>query len=282
MVFVVVGGILVLVVVVVATRRALAGARRAPGRGSAVPRPFVDTEVTITLDVSAGDPDAPSVTRLVDAAASQVLATSPRVETVTVVNRAGTVLGVRERPHDRPQPAREEPVLREPHRRTFRAPGPQAEPRPPAMPTLALEGDDAPGSRTLVERYDLPAAVASRIARPDDAVDLVRAILEAAGLDVRVDGEVLRVGREAIVVPTVDGRTVTADMLTRAYLDFQRSGATRGVVICLGHVSAGECRRRELLAPELRHTGAAAIQRMADAVALGGNPLLFVLEPSVG
>ena len=280
MVFVVVGGILVLVVVVVATRRALARAQTPRRERGTARRSVVDTEVTITLDVAAGDPDAPSVTRLVDATASQVLATSPRVETVTVVNRAGTVLGVRERPHDDPVPPRQEPEIREPHRRTFRALGPHTEPRPPSMPTLDLD-EEAPTPRPLAERYELPAAVTDRIQRPDDPVNVVRAILEAAGLPVRVDGEALVSGREAVIVPAVAGHSVTKDLLTRAYLAFQRTGAAQGVVICLGHVSAAECRRRELLAPELRHAGPDAIQRMADAVALGGNPLRFVIEPAI-
>jgi hypothetical protein len=71
---------------------------------------------------------------------------------------------------------------------------------------------------------------------------------------------------------------VGAEDLNAAFLRFQRSGAKRGVMVTAGRLYAHESRRREALAPNLKHTGPKGIQRMADAVAMGANPLDFVVQ----
>lgn len=48
-----------------------------------------------------------------------------------------------------------------------------------------------------------------------------------------------------------------------------------------GRMDPADLGRREFLAPELRHVGARAIQRMADAVSIGADPLAFASAPPV-
>jgi hypothetical protein len=63
------------------------------------------------------------------------------------------------------------------------------------------------------------------------------------------------------------------DDLARAYLHAQASGARAGLVILLGFADPEEIARREVAAPHVQHVGSRAIQRMADAVAIGADPL---------
>jgi hypothetical protein len=42
-----------------------------------------------------------------------------------------------------------------------------------------------------------------------------------------------------------------------------------------------DVRRREFLDPALLHSGPEGIQRMADAVSLGGNPMSFAAAPAL-
>ncbi|MDP8928380.1 MAG: hypothetical protein M3O70_07335 [Actinomycetota bacterium] len=114
---------------------------------------------------------------------------------------------------------------------------------------------------------------------PDDPVDIVRAILEAAELPVEVHGNVILSGDEAVIVVSEPGGS-PSEALTPAFLRFQKSGASRGVVITHSYLAGRDIERRQALAPNLRYTGLSAIQRMADAVALGANPLRFATEPA--
>ncbi|HXF72566.1 MAG TPA: hypothetical protein VNO79_08170 [Actinomycetota bacterium] len=113
---------------------------------------------------------------------------------------------------------------------------------------------------------------------PDDPTDLLRAILEAAGIPHRVDRDLIVAGELAIVVVEPDaGVVVGHDALNHAYLRIAGSGATWGLVIALGYVDPREVERREMAAPHVRHAGPDAVQRMADAAALGADPVRFAL-----
>ncbi len=111
-------------------------------------------------------------------------------------------------------------------------------------------------------------------------MDIVRAILEAGRLPVEVHDNLLLAGDEAVIVVGEAGRS-SSETLSDAFLRFQKSGASHGVVIALGFFTARDIERREALAPNLRYTSLSAIQRMADAVALGGDPLRFATRPAV-
>jgi hypothetical protein len=269
-------GIVVAVVVLAAVALLVGGMF---SRGSTPPptreEPPAGT-VTVVLEVTTDDPEAPGVQRLVSEIAARTFATQAAVEEVVVVNATGTELARVQRHADvAPTPAMPE-SLSEPHHVRSRAPDPVrggGAPRPRPMDV------DEPldlRERPFADRLDLAPEIRELVTDPTDPVDVIRAILTAAGTPVEVSSDLVRSGDDAIVVVGEDGsRTVSPDELTRAFLRYQQSGARRGIVICLGFVRPDELHRRELLAPTLRHAGAEAIQRMADAAALGADPLQF-------
>ncbi|MDP8931952.1 MAG: hypothetical protein M3O70_26125 [Actinomycetota bacterium] len=259
-------------------RRRSSSPRARPAPSRARPQltgPLPGPEATVTLDIDAADPDNPSVQRLVRDAASRTFRTSPDVESVTVQNRAGTRLGTVERHQDLPSRgvvAPERPQAgRRPPRRAARSR------RRPVTGGGAAEEKVAP-KRTLADRFELPDAVRATLRRPDDAVDVIRAILEAAQLPVEVHENVIRSGDDAVIVVS-HAEGSAADALTRAFLRFQKSGASQGVVVSLGYFDPRDVRRRRVLAPNLHYAGLSAIQRMADAVDVGADPLTFATEP---
>lgn len=264
---------------VVWTRRSVpstAGRRPEPTRRAPSGR-----DVSIMLDVGGAEPGTPSVTRMVEEVGNRVLATTPEAEQVTVTNRDGVTLGtvvrpstpdeagpalVDERPSAAPRHHRPDPT-RTDRSRTPRPEGPDVE--------VVLE------PRHLAERFDLPAAVIEELRDPEDPIELVRAIFVAAGLPARVDGDVVRSEDEVfIVVPEVHGRPA-GEGLNRAFHRFKETGASSAVAISMGYASPREMRKREALEPALAHVGPSALQRMADAVALGADPRRFAVMPSV-
>lgn len=277
-VVIVVVALLVVVGLVLVTRRAMQSTSRRPTRPAR--RPVSATPAgpvtTVTLDVATSDADSPSVERLVQEVSARTLARDAEVQEVVVVNRDGHELGRVQRTAPPPREVDIPPELHEPHATPRRTPGPVQRPRQP-HPVMDLDTEDVSGPhRTLAERFDLPEAVTERLTHPDDPVALVRAILEAAGLPVTASGTLLRTGDDAILVVGAPGQSVTGSMLSEAFLRYQSSGASNGVALCLGRVRASEARRRELLAPTFHYVGPEGIQRMADAVAAGADPLTFV------
>lgn len=250
---------------------ASSGARRLAAGGSPA------SQATITLDIFASDADNPAVQRLVRAAASHAFRTSPHLDAVIVLDRVGRWLGRVERDQ---RPAGSTPVAPEEakpdRRRPVRIPGSAGG---KGRAGRAGERDIVP-RRPLADRFDLPDVVRAHLRRPDDAVDVVRAILEAAGLPVEVRDKVLLSDGEAVIVVT-EARGLPSDVLTDAFLRFRKSGAAHGVAITLGYVGVRDIERRQALAPSLRYTGLSAIQRMADAVAVGANPLKFAVDPAI-
>lgn len=247
-----------------------ASARRRP----AVEGPFLGPLATIRLDVVASDPEAASVQRLVRAATAKVFRTSPDVDEVIVEDRDGTVVArvPRQPPDPGPPPTRAEGEAHQP-----RAHGSWHEPE--FVPSV--DQDAAVGRRALAERLDLPEDVRARVRHPDDAVDLVRAILEAAGRDVDVQGSMVRSGPDVVIVAE-DASGGAGAALSQAFLRFRESGARQGIVIHLGYVDPREVARRRALSPQVHHAGTEVLQQMADAVALGGDPVQFALADVVG
>jgi hypothetical protein len=119
------------------------------------------------------------------------------------------------------------------------------------------------------------------VGNSDDPVEIVRALLEAAGLPVRVQDEVvLSQGQAIVVLRSGFGNPVSPAMLNHAYRRFIQSGASRGVVLSPGFMPFLDVRRREFLDPTLLHSGPEGMQRMADAVSLGANPMSYRMDSS--
>lgn len=234
---------------------------------------------TVVLDLEVEDPDTPTVQRLVDEVGLRTLAAAPELDEVEVLDRKQQLLGKVRRPEPLADVALPE-ELREPHLRASRSPSPvrQAAPSHPHPPDA--EVDPTVPDRPLADRFALPEAVRAAIRDPENPTELVAALLEAGGHEVTVDGNVVVVGDTAIVtVPDVRHGAEAA--LNHAFLRFQESGAARGIVLRLGYVNPAIIRRREAAAPNVRHVASDALQRMADAVELGADPLVFAAGPAV-
>jgi hypothetical protein len=250
-------------------------------------------EAVVRLDVEGGDPDAPEVQRLVREVAARTFASMPDLEDLVVRGRSGRLLGSSQRPHPAPIP----PGGLDPLLAPFPSPSFPRGPRPSehvevaslmdprvAPPQLkqVFEDTTRPKRQPLADLLDLPSGVRDRLGDPDDAVEIVRALVEAAGLPVQVQDDVLLSQGQAIVVlRSRFGEPVTPPMLNHAYRRFIQSGASRGVVLSPGFMQFLDVRRREFLDPALLHSGPEGIQRMADAVALGGNPMNFAAGPAL-
>lgn len=266
--------VLLAVVLVLGVR---AGRTRAAAPGGLPPATLAGEQVVLTLDLVGVEAGSPAVERLVDEAAWQAFASFPTAKVVEVRDREGRRLGTRAREAGRTVTIPDD--LYEPHLPRDHTPEPVSPGGGERVPGVRREGVSAaaPG-RPLLERFDVPATVASAVPDPDDPVGLVRALLEAAGHGVEVDGDVLSVtGQVVIVIRSRIGEPVEREVVNHAYRRFRESGAARGVVITPGFLDPRDVRRREVLVPALRYTGPEGIQRMADAVAVGGDPLRFAV-----
>lgn len=256
--------------------------RRSAGLGAPGPRrtawetPRGVTGARVVLDLEGADPDDPAVQRLVRETARERLAADRDVDEVEVVDRAGAVLGRERRPSPLPPETSIPEALREPHAPTRHGPSP-VPPTGPGHPRHVAEPAPDVRAAPLADRLELPAAVRERITAPDRATDILRAILETAGRTVDVDGDLLVTGDVAVVV--IDPRGDTERALNHGFLRIQGTDASRGLIVRLGYVDPSLTRRREAAAPHVRHVGVDAIQRMADAAAVGADPVAFAAGP---
>ena len=285
--------ILWILVGVVLLTAAIAVLMLRPSTRSAAPRngsPLtVDAShvATVTLEVDDVDPASPAVQRLVRETALGILRTAPDAREVVVRARTGAILGRVGRETPMPREVMDSPALHEPHVRRTHVPDVLgglygSEPAPDLTRDRHTAGELAPAPRPLTDQFDLPAAVRAAIRDPHDPIDLVRAVLQAAGVPHEVDGDLIRVGESALVVVRASGDVVVGhEALNHAYLRIARSGAQRGLVIALGFMDPREVKRREMLAPQILHTGPDGIQRMADAVSFGADPLRFAIAAPV-
>jgi hypothetical protein len=239
--------------------------------------------VAVTLEVDEADPASPAVQRLVYETALAIFRAAPDAREVEVRTRAGTILGRVSREAPPPRELTFSPLLHEPQIRRTHVPDVLgglygSEPAPNPIRDAQTLGDVAPPHTPLMDQFDLPEAVRTGIRNPDDPIDLVRAILEAAGMHPEIDGDLILAGESALVILRASGDVVIGhDALNHAYIRIVRSGANRGLVIAVGFVDPRELKRRELLAPQILHAGPDGIQRMADAVSLGADPLRFAV-----
>lgn len=246
--------------------------------------------VIAVLEVDRADPMSPPIERLVRETAARIFASMPDARVVEVQSRTGKVLGRLTREARSPRRVAIAERLLEP-----RPPRPlrpdlsgrlgedQPLPTPPREGRLDVDTGLAPEPRRPVaERFDLAESVRARLRDPDDPVDVVRAILEAGGVAVEVEDDLIRADDVAVVVPRrPTAGVIGPEVLNHAYLRVARSGARRGFVVVLGLLDRGDVRRRELLAPHVLHTGPEGVQRMADAVAVGADPLRFIAGPAL-
>jgi hypothetical protein len=250
----------------------------------------------VYLAIGDGTPSSPSVERLVRDAAARAFASMPNLSEVIVRSRNGDVLGQAQRAGTASAAIVSDPVLE----RFPAHPFGLAHPHRPVEPEEDLLGQviehvtgapshprqAGPERRRvrplLTGSLELPAAVREQVAHPDDPVDVVRVLLLSAGLPALVDRDVVASGDRAIVVLGGHvGDPVTPGMLDHAYLRFRESDAARGVVVSPGVMPLGETRRREMLDPSLLHAGLDGIQRMADAVVVGADPIDFAAAPAL-
>ena len=240
--------------------------------------------VEVVLPVDDADPDAPATQRIVAEAARRALAADATVTTVVVRSAGGRELGQihrTESPPPKPFVDVQNELL-EPHAPHHAGPGDPVENKPgvamPANVRFSDEPQRTQARKTLAEHFDLPDGVRQKITNPDDAVDIVRAIIDATGAPFDVDDNVIVQGdRALVVIRTPLHGAVGSEHLDAAYLRFERSRVKRGVVVTPGTMYAREISRRHALAPALLHAGPDGIQRMADAVAMGADPLDFVV-----
>lgn len=264
--------VLLLVILVMGVR---AGRTRPAAVDRLPPATVSDDRVVLTLDLAGFDADSPAIERVVDDAAWQAFASFPAAKVVEVCDREGRRLGTRTRDAGRTVTIPED--LYEPHLPRDHTPEPVSAggERLPGVRREDLSAA-APG-RPLLDRFDLPDGVAAAVTDPDDAVALVTALLEAGGHQVDADDDTVRVGDEVVIVIRAPiGEPLERDAVNHAYRRFQESGASRGVVVTPGFLDPRDARRREVLVPALRYAGPEGIQRMADSVAVGGDPLRFV------
>lgn len=254
-------------------RRSAADAVASPGGDPTVRQ--------ITLDIVAADTGDTAVERMVTSAARSVFGRSREVEEVIVRDRVGNHLGSRRR---RPEPLGPLPPALPPNTADHHPP-PRDVPTPvrgeePPRPSIGEPPDPEP--RSFADRHDLPAGVRRILRDPDDPLDVVRAILEAAGRPVeRRHRSIVSEDTFLTVLGSDLGPAVVRE-LNNAFLAYRESGARRGLVISLHALGHEEVHRREILAPDLRHAGPDAIQAMADAATLGGDPIAFAVAERYG
>lgn len=273
--------IVLLVVVLIAAAVYFIVRSRGSGTAAVTAPPGAAEQMEVVLPVDDADPDSPATQRLVAEAADRALTSHPELESVVVVSRGGRELGRLDRQRAAERPFVDVPAaLREPRAPRHHGPGEPVESEPPVHAPANVRFQETPSlqHRTLADRYELPERVRGRIGNPEDPVEIVHAIVEESAQPISVAGNVFRSGdRALIVLHTPLHATVDAATMNAAFLAFQSSGAKRGVVLTAGAFHVQDLRRRQALAPNLLHAGPDGIQRMADAVEMGANPLDFVV-----
>lgn len=267
--------VLALIVVVLLIRHGFSGPTTAP------PRRWADSVSAsgrvVVLDIEVDDPTRPSAKRLVQDVGERVLAAHSDLDDIEVRDRLGTTLGHVRRPDPLPPQVA---TTRERHVPRPHQPDPVGGGTPPPTDHQGSGVDVMVPPRDFVERFELTDAVRDLVRDPDRPIDVIRAILEAAGHDTRLDGEVLVADDTGFLVArVVDGRPNEA--LNHAYLRFREAELPRGIVVRVGWVNPEYVRYREFAAPMVRHVGTDAIQRMADAVDLGEDPIELALGAPV-
>jgi hypothetical protein len=287
-----------LVLVVVASQRQRGGdrpwapevarpGRRARRRGGAVSdAPGTGWRLegdVVRLAVEVTDGDREAITSLARRVAQDLLDAAPGLDRVTVVDRVGREVARVPRGAAATGPA-SDAVRASPTPRA-RVPSPvrpadgATEPRRTGAGTDEVRDGGSPtsSSRPFAERFTLPPAVIAACRDPSIPAEVVRAILSAAGRPTERRGDLVLSGPVAVAI--ADVRDDAQSALSRAYLRLTASGAPDGLVLVLGFVDPEVVRRRDRLAERVRYVDVDAVQRMADAVAAGLDPIAFAAPP---
>ncbi len=261
-------------------------------RASALLRPV---DGRITLEVPTHDVDDGALRRLATQVAERALEHDPGLTVVEVVDRDGHNV-LRLHRTQRPRTIELPEALHEPHVRPRRGPSPVGDPsggpgRGPSgghrrsvaadgRSSIGADGGDTAthvrplGPRPAAQRFELPATVRAVIPPDADHVSVLEALLAVAGHPTERDGDLVLLPNLAFIVVHVRDEPELA--LSRAYLRLGKTGRAHGVVIRQGYLDPALLARRAHSAPRVIHTDTRALQRMADAVALGLNPLDFI------
>ncbi|MCC5947420.1 MAG: hypothetical protein JJT89_03100 [Nitriliruptoraceae bacterium] len=256
-------------------RAAIVGARE-------VERPVRRGEL-ITLPLTLEEADAEAAERLAETLAARALAQDPTLAHAEVVDASGHRV-LRLARNATPRVIALPEVLHEPHLARRHAPSPVRPGAGGGAPPRALEpaAPDTPpppieplGGRPAAARYRLPPQVHALLVDPRDHVDLVRAILTAAGDTVTRRGDLIDAGDVAIVVVPVEDDAERA--LGYGYLRLQSTPAPTKVLLHLGYVPPEILTRHRAAAPAVHHADGRTIQQLADAVAVGLDPRALLL-----
>ncbi len=249
--------------------------------GVTPPAPRVGDD-RVVLDVTVDDPREPAVQRLALDAGRRALAADPEgPSSITVLDRTGRHLVELHR-HETAHRVIELPeALHEPHRPHRHVPTPVGHDAADRLPELHHQVTHAAvGPRRFADRYQLDGRIRRLITDPDDPSDVVRAILIAGGRPAHVSGDLVVSGDTAVTVAAMIDDPEAA--LSAAVLRLSLSGAPHGIVIRLGYADPRLVRRRDAATPGVELTDANAVQRMADAVHLGVDPLRFAVGAAAG
>lgn len=234
----------------------------------------------VVLDLEVSDPTAPPVRRLALDLAARTFTDDPALRRLTVVDRTGRTLLTTTREEATVQLPDLPPDLSVgPRRPASRAPDPlgrgggssrEAGPPPHITPL---------GPRPFVARFDLPTSVLDQVRDGDDPVEVVGAVLRAGGRPVERHGDVIVSEDTALTV--VDVADDAERALARAFVRLRDSGAPRGIVVRLGYADPSVVARHAGAARHVHQRDVTAVQAMADAVALGVDPIALVLSDVV-
>lgn len=247
------------------------------GRSQRSDEPWRETAAAggrIVLDLVADDPSAPAIQRLAFGAGRQALHADPALDRVEVVDREGARLTIVRRDQPLPPELEIAATLHEPHRKGARGPAEIGSDEPPGARATGV------AARPWSQRFDLPPAVVAAITDDERPADVIRAILATAGLDAVAHGNLVRVGDTAVVV-IPDVRDGATEAINHAYLQYKQTDAEHAILVRLGYVDPEVIRRHDAATPDVRHIGAEGVQRMADAVGVGADPLAFAVGPAV-
>jgi hypothetical protein len=231
----------------------------------------------VVLDLEVADATAGPVRRLALDLAARTFTDDPALARLTVVDRTGRTLLTTTREEATVQLPDLPPDLsvggRRPGRRApdplGRGGGSTREAGPPPHITPL-------GPRPFVARFDLPTSVLDQVRDGDDPVEVLGAVLRAGGRPVERHGDVLVSEDTACTVVDVSDDADRA--LARAFVRLRDSGAPRGIVVRLGYADPAVVARHAHAARHVHQRDVTAVQAMADAVALGADPIALVLS----
>jgi hypothetical protein len=231
----------------------------------------------VRIDVEVPGEPGEALVRLAVSVATEVLASDPSLDAVTVVDRVGRGITTLPRPTTPSRPPHTLDTVRLAREATPHVPSPVRPPSDDAPPPGVTTPPPSTARRTLLDRLTVTDAVRAACTEPDRPAAIVATLLRLAGRPAEVDGDLVVSGDRAVAIADVRDDPETA--LSRAFLRLDASPASQGLIIVLGFVDPAVVRGRDGLTPTVRYADVDALQRMADAVTLGLDPLALAATP---